>query len=86
MTPRQLAVLMAERDLNPSGEDRADMRHAHLVGIVASIAGGGDGVSSEDALAHFLQFVNKKRDRKRKAIGPAAAAKMVAGAIGGKRS
>jgi len=82
LTPQQLAVLQAHQELNPTGERRQDLRHAHLVSIIANLVRSKDDTHVEpaDALAHFLGTLKGKR--KPRAIGPDAAAAMIGKALG----
>lgn len=78
LTPHQFSVWQAFLKANPKGDRRADLRHAHLVSMVANIArsSDADAVETKDALAHFLSQLNPK---KQKIVGPAQAARIATG-------
>lgn len=78
LTPHQFSVWHAFLKDNPKGERRADLRHAHLVAMVANLARAKDAeaVHTRDTLAHFLSELQPK---KAKVVGPAQAARISAG-------
>lgn len=78
LTPHQFSVWHAFLKDNPTGERRADLRHAHLVATIANLVRGADDdvVETKDTLAHFHSQLKPK---KVKVAGPAAAAR-IAGA------
>lgn len=73
---------IAMNNVEPTGEKREDMRHAHLVSCVLnSLNLSGQAFKSEDVMASFLDFVKNGKTAER-IIGPGESARMMSRAMG----
>lgn len=80
LTPQQFAVLYEHRKLNPRGEHRQDLRHAHLLEFITNLLKSPDAepITAEHTLAHFHQSIGTKK--RRKVMGPGDTARMTGAA------